>query len=180
MKNKTKNKNGFSLIEMLIATFIFSVIMVGVAGAFSRSVFGYRSGKTVQKDLEQGEYGMNLMAKTIRTSSVIIPASSSSVQTIVVYDYSQSKCIAYQFDAGNHRINTASTAMASKSTCIGLVSAGTLSNMISNVNNANFSVVPSQSGVVGKITISIEVTSGNDIARLQTTVSLRDYSVSGI
>jgi len=178
IRNEKTKHSGFSLIEVLMATFVFAVIMIGVSGAFSSSFFSYKNTKAVQNDLEQAEYAMNLMAKTIRTSSVIIPASSSNVATIVIYDYSQTKCIAYQFVGSS--LNSASTVMADKSTCISLASAGTLSNMIGNVTNVSFSVTPSALGTIGRVTISMEVGSVKDKARLQTTVSLRDYSVSGI
>lgn len=38
-----KNKNGFTLIEVLIAASITVIILVGVYGAFSSGIFGYRN-----------------------------------------------------------------------------------------------------------------------------------------
>ncbi|KKR20860.1 MAG: hypothetical protein UT50_C0015G0013 [Candidatus Moranbacteria bacterium GW2011_GWA2_39_41] len=177
---KNKNHKGFSLVEVLMATFVFAVIMVGVAGTFSSSMFGYRNAKNVQKDLEQAQFAMNLMAKTIRTSSV---SNFSSNNDLKSYDYSQGKCIEYEFDNTNKILKYGTSGAVSLDDCSFDVNNDPVAE---NINSLKFSFIPSSAAtgstpaVVGKVTISIEVGSGNDKTNLQTSVSLLDYTVSGL
>lgn len=186
-KNKFcfSKKRGFSLLEMLIAIFIFTLIMVASSTFFARSIQTYKNVRATQRDLENAQYVMNLMAKTLRTSSII--ASGSSPLYIDIYDYSQSKCIRYSFS--NNAIKTNSIGAADKKDCTFSNTGFTdLSNFY--VNNAYFSVTPSSKTatgapiLLGKVTISLEIcpsaTSCSDKARIQTSVSLRDYGTAGL
>ncbi|MFA6974146.1 MAG: prepilin-type N-terminal cleavage/methylation domain-containing protein [Parcubacteria group bacterium] len=202
---KNKNYKAFSLVEVLMATFVFSVIMVGVAGAFSSSVFSYKSGKNIQQNLEQAQFAMNLMTKTIRTSSIVrcydgsgwtVPVGTCPAgiyDGIMVYDYSQAKCIQYLYNAqGKITVNYGEINDAANMAA-GCKTWGTAQDMALNINELLLRVTQSAAAgagtpaTVGKVTISMEACSNagcagnaNDRAILQTTVSLRDYSVSGL
>ncbi|PJA87728.1 MAG: hypothetical protein CO140_02745, partial [Candidatus Moranbacteria bacterium CG_4_9_14_3_um_filter_40_7] len=60
---------GFTLIEMMIAIFIFSLMMIAVTEIFSSSFGGYGNARNIQKDLEDAQFVMGQIAKTLRTSS---------------------------------------------------------------------------------------------------------------
>jgi prepilin-type N-terminal cleavage/methylation domain-containing protein len=97
MKKNSKKQKGFTFIEVLIAVFVFVLMMTTLTGIFGRSLTGYKKAVRVQKDLELAQQAMNIMAKTFRTSGITSIASSD---TIRVFDFSQSECIEYEF-SGN-------------------------------------------------------------------------------
>ena len=189
---KTKNKKGFSFVEMIIAIFIFSLVMVTVSGIFYNIFAGYRNAKAIQKDLEDGQYAINLISKTLRTSEIVEPTIQGMTYSIKAYDYSQAMCVSYQYVSGRNKIQTAFVSDPGDSEpdkeawCKDDVSFNNneyhdLTSEI--INNASFYFVPSVDNVsVGKVTISMEVCattscSGRekDRARIQSTVSLRNY-----
>lgn len=183
-----KKQKAFSLVEVVVASFVFAVVMVGVAGAFSSSFFSYKNGKKIQQDLEQAQFVMSLMAKMIRTSSVIAPASAGNVTDLKVYDYSQGKCMEYKFNSATNELEMGSATPTDSNNPLTTCPAITTTVITTkNLNNVNFYASPSTTGSVGKVTISMEIcsTSGclgsnNDRVRLQTTVSLRDFEEVGI
>jgi prepilin-type N-terminal cleavage/methylation domain-containing protein len=177
-------KQGFSLLELMIAIFIFSLIMVSSSTFFGRSIQTYKNVRSTQRDLENAQYVMNLMAKTLRTSTI----KFSDASNIVIYDYSRiaDACIQYSFSSNRIQSRSADVTKDDCTTSAPFNSFSDLSNVY--VNNASFSVIPSSdspSKVLGKATISMEIcaTSGctgteKDKARIQSSVSLRDYGVA--
>jgi prepilin-type N-terminal cleavage/methylation domain-containing protein len=207
MKNKS-SKKGFSLIEVLVAMSIFSLIIISFVSSFAGSYFTFRSSKAIQRNLEQSQNAMNLIAKNLRTSTLVscdsgsCSSSGERYSSIRVFDYSQMKCIDYRFNgnSANGYVVEQASVSTSFEDCE-TVSAGSYSNMISSSQNhisfGGFYALPSVSpdpststlGSVGRITISFEVCSGTDAgcstkvtgkAKIQSTVSLRDYTFSGI
>jgi len=70
--NKIKKiKKGFTLIEMLISVFIFSIIMTATVVVFAGYVKSHKYSRIVQKNLEGVQFAFNYIAKTLRVSSVI-------------------------------------------------------------------------------------------------------------
>jgi len=184
-KTNNAKKNGFTLIEVLVSIFIFSLLMIVAFNFFGSSIFGYRNSKSIQKDLESAQYAMNIITKTLRTSKVI----DSNSNMIRVYDYSRitGKCILYQF-SGNKLFSGSSTAANFDEKLCASASITTKEMATNYINNFHFSVVLSSATtdpkVVGRVTISAEVCATNscagttygekDMARIQSTVSLRN------
>jgi type II secretory pathway pseudopilin PulG len=111
-KIKNQKLRGFTLLEVVVATFIFVLIMVTVIRIFGSGFSGYRKAKAVQKDLESAQQNMNMMAKVFRTSQVVwssnwsgngcVPAgydigTPNGSDAIRIFDYSQYKCYRYEF-----------------------------------------------------------------------------------
>lgn len=182
-----ENKQGFTLLELLISVFIFSLVMIAVVSLFVRFVTFQKRSRGIQQNMEDTRYAMELMAKTLRTSSVvscnnftraICNARESSIE---IYDYSQNKCI--RFYSQNNRIRMGSTATDRANCNSGATMAST--DLVDNfVRNLDFRATKTDtaSSQVGKVTISVKVCSTtsctgaeNDQANLETTVSLRDY-----
>jgi len=190
-KYRQKNKKGFTLLEIIVALFVFSIAMVAVTAIFASFVSANRTTKNTQKALEDAEQAMNTMVKTIRTSSVVVPAvaSTTPVTTIRILEYSQNpaspQCQIYQFtgSGGNARIQHAlATDLAGTNSIATCQAAGVtfqpLTNVIDTPVTGGFIVTPSASQTVGKVTILMSVTAGTIQTPIQGTVSLRDYSVS--
>lgn len=178
---------GFSLIEVVVAMGVFSLLMAIVSVAFSGGFAAYRNTASAQKYLENAQYIMNDLAKQLRTSSIVNPtgdpAANTSPVSVTFFDHSQSKCIMYrQHVSPNYvekSIGTAST-LATCSTTPGFsvwnqVTTGevTMDLVIRN------SVLNTR---VGLVVVSFLVGGGGastvDPVLLQSSVSLRDYKTS--
>jgi len=181
--NSNTFKKGFSLLEVIVAVFIFVLVVSAASMTFINAIKGYDNAKTIQRDLEGAQQAMNIMAKTLRTSSIVDDSQLPS--RLDIYDYSQGRCIVYAF-VGN-TLQYGSIGSADKATCnFGTIS---LSEMLPTFVTGSFDAVMSTStpSFVGKATISMEVCHPDgcgvtyiDKAIIQTTVSLRDYVESGI
>lgn len=175
-----RNIHGFTFLEVIIAVAIFAIIMVAVSGIFGKSFKSYRGTQAIQKDMENAQFALNLMAKTVRTSKIIVPSVTNTVLAIRIYDYSQlsNKCIEYKFENNKLKSGASNIADADEMLCTSTTSI-VLSDMTTETITGSFSVVPSSPTVIGRVTISAEVCppggcSGaeKDRARVQTTVSL--------
>lgn len=74
LKNFIKFKNdkskdtekGFSLVEMLVSTFVFSIMIGTIAGLFISGVQGQRSILAQQKVIDEASYIMEYMSRALR------------------------------------------------------------------------------------------------------------------
>lgn len=190
-KNKilTNKHKGFTLVEVMVAMFIFVLMMVAITEIFVSFIRLNRHTRAVQQDLEDAEYAMNIIAKTLRTSSIV--DVSGGKDSIEVFDYSQSKCIGYDFSGGNLRVRTANPSTANDpTTCDAPLGGASYQNMTNNgnilVSESGFvrkveTNLVSGLGTVGSVTMVVTVQEANstDKARVQTSVSLHDYSEVG-
>jgi len=194
-----KKKKGFSLLEVMISIFIFSIMMVSVSMTFASLFKNYKNTKKIQQNLENAQFAMNTMAKSLRTSS-ITPVVSGNVQTVRFFNYSAASenCVAYSFNSGTRslRISSATIDPAQPtSTKISQCGSAPLTahpDIISGtVDSVNFNVTVSSAGptppkAMGKVTISMKVCASaacpasQDKATIQSSVSLRDYSAIGL
>lgn len=177
-------QRGFTLIELLIAMLIFSLVIVIIAGVFSSFLKNYAETKKVQKNVENAEYVMNLMAKTIRTSEVTTTPAGIFPNSFMVFDYSQAKCIDYKFDSSAKKIQmrTSDGTMAESSLadCSG-ANFSVFSDLTSDyIVAANVDATASDPGgtppTYGKVTISLEVQAIGQTSKsfpIQMSVSLR-------
>ncbi len=121
-----KKRKGFTLIELMVSIFIFLIIMTAIVAIFARQIQAYRHARVSQGDLENAQFAMNYMAKTLRTATVLgrnnedlrDPAQFESVQgdaddfsllridgsnKLVLYDFSQELCMRFYFATGEGR-----------------------------------------------------------------------------
>lgn len=174
-----KNPKGYTFVEIIVTMFVFVVVMVAVAGIHSSLTKTNRKAVLTQRDLEQAQYALNLMAKTIRTSSIVTSCATPPCtrQDLVVFDNSRSsnRCVKYSLNANTIETGTADS--ATKEACESATIA--LAEMIGTyVDSLNFYVTSPIAGSIGKVTIVMRICSTSactDEARLQTTVSLRKY-----
>ena len=192
MKNifkKNKKKKGFSLIEVLVALFVFSLLVATLANVFVGFLGAQQNAKNTQRNLEGAQLALNSLAKTLRTSKIIAPTASPwTVDRIIVYDYSKAAedednaCLEYVIVGDKLSLRAGNL---DETTCAegALPPGGT--SLIDGRVFGGFMVTPFVDGVsAGKITVSLQLcpkggdpdacnaTTGNPI-RIQTTVSLR-------
>jgi hypothetical protein len=137
--------------------------------------------------VEDVRFAMEQMAKTLRTSTVWTPETSS--QTISVYDHSQLQCFQYQISADKLQSKSGVAQVNANNEVISCNNTGTWADMSgASVSDLRFAItqttngIPTPPPVVGKVTIMMKVCYNNvctgsagDQAIIQTTVSLRDY-----
>lgn len=192
-KNKSKiNKKffkGFTLVETLVAVFVFSLAITMLAGTFSSFLKNYAEAKKAKKNVENAQYAMNLMAKTIRTSFIDsvsagflnLDSASGTYKPLDVYDYSQGKCIRYRIS--NHILQSAtgdSNTPGDPATCQ-FSNLPPFVNLTDDIIESNsVSAVPTNASVnpilKGRVVVSLEIrdaAQASDSFPIQMTVSLR-------
>lgn len=185
---KVINKKGFTFLEMIVAMFIFVLVMVTVTNIFGRALTSFSKTRNLQKDLENAQYAMNSMTKIIRASAIVTITGCLAPSCLRVYDYSQYKCIEYFFDADNSlKMRTAADPSPNDTThpdrlnwfCRGDSGSdplGVTTNRISmttgTVSGAFY--VTYSVGTYGKATTRIDISTPKDTVRIQSSVSLRN------
>ena len=122
-RNKKRNKKGFTLIEMIISIFVFAIIMIAIVDVFARQINAHRYARSAEGDLENAQFALNYIAKTLRTASVLCYSVGDSTYTnlieqmqqgegndndfyykvlkngegLIIYDFSQEACIRLSF-----------------------------------------------------------------------------------
>lgn len=179
MKFLNHKKKGFSLMEMIISIFVFSLIFTTVIAVFTNVIHTRKKAKDIQTQMETVRTAMDEMAKNIRMSSEV--EGSSSV--LDMYNNSQGICIRYKIDSTNNKITKITGGPDSgdvKCSTSHLDSYGDGVSIIENIPNlgGQFSLTKtdliSVLKTMGKVTIAIWST-GSSPFNVQTTVSLRDY-----
>lgn len=185
---KINNKKGFTLVEVVVAIGMFVIIIAASSGIFARLFKSYRGAKNVNENMKNAQFALNLMSKTFRTSSVKYYIAGGG-NAIIVYDYSQSSCIRYVF---NGTALTKATAAVTESNCVNGASFSAATVMTSGAVTGSFYARDSRgndsdnsSTRVGLVTVNMRITSGGAVdtgssARIQSTSSLRDYTVSNV
>lgn len=195
---------GFSLAETLIAIFIFSLAVTMLSGSFSSFLKNYSDAKQLQKNMESAQYGMNLFAKTMRTSKIVsywLDGNGSAFcspsqkdqslctgnvygfDTIRAWDYSQNKCYRFQIDSANHVFLASSVGLTDESDCTsGTGGLGFVANneFSTGIMFGKFEIDPKifDEGHAGKVSIYLKLGRNgqpqNDVS-MQTSVSLRNF-----
>ena len=126
-KNKKllqKKQKGFTLIEMIVSIFVFVLIMLAIVEVFASQIRAHKNARTLQSDLENAQFAMNYIGKTLRTATLVgYGASSGSTNSsfiqpgdvgyeedfytktiaadsnegLILYDFSQEACIIFTF-----------------------------------------------------------------------------------
>ncbi|NTW29661.1 MAG: prepilin-type N-terminal cleavage/methylation domain-containing protein [Candidatus Moranbacteria bacterium] len=195
MKGKRKQSGrkaaGFTLIELIVSIGVFAVMSVSLAAAFTSGFSTFGNSREIQHDVEAAQYSMNMLAKYLRTSTVI--EVSAAKDEIRFYDYSAKRCFEYRFDSGGTfqvrwkdiALLTDVTTDCSSST---FGSCGDPSCSWKNLTPAvrsyvtgQFYATTSTNGAtksVGRVTVTMSVKKSSTAklkSDIQTTVSLRDY-----
>lgn len=197
MKKQIKNKKAFTLIELVVAISISVLVMISFSVTFSGIMRNYYKGRNINENLENVQYALSLMGKTIRTSTLKEPAGTNQTsQTIIIYDYSQGNssnpglCIRYRFTGSSLQKSEAPS--ADESSCSSGSTFSTPTSMTSGSVTGSFYTSDSSgddtaktSERVGKVTVRASVVTGSGSTQtkstdIQTTVSLRDYGVSNV
>ena len=172
-----KSKHGFSLIEVIVSVAVFSLAITMLMGTFSGFLKNYSGAKKIQRDVENAQYAMNLMVKTIRTSEVSLVSSS----VLNTFDYSQASgnCIKYKIDGDmvQSRVSNQGVPATKLSECV-WSGTDTVNQMTPNneiiSSDSSITATPSAGVTRGKVTIVLSVQGSTTTAiPIQMSVSLR-------
>lgn len=176
-------------MEVLIALFIFSIVISGVTTYFARIVSANQNVKRLQQNLEDTRFVMNRMAKVLRTSVIISPTANASQNSLRVYDYSQKRCLIYVFNPGVgliERISSSSPASGVEEKAWCAAQGNFSENWLISISDASlsgfFSIVPSvfdpsnrSSNYAGRVSMQVTIRRNNTSSTVQSTVSLRNF-----
>ncbi len=186
----SKRVSGYTLVEIVTALAVFTVIMLAMSQTLGRGMLSYKETKRTQVNLETAQFALGLIAKELRTSSVVGSSVTGTSSTIKFYDYSQSRCIEYVLDEGAGQITRRATSIVSadpnqnRSDCAAYAFAGAAQVVFSGLLDQSVNITPSVAASpdpsVGKITMALTVGTGSNASTLQTSVSLRDYNYTGL
>jgi len=173
---RQSNLMGFSLIETLIAVLIFSLLMVVIVGIFANLLKNYAVTKKTQINIENAQYAMNSMAKTIRTSDVL-DYPSGSMNKFRVFDNSVDaggvNCIEYKYTSTSSEIDTYSFSATDSSDCFSHSITSWPNVFAKNIASAYIYSIASTGSSYGRVTISLEVQDDTSLVPIQISVSLR-------
>ncbi len=189
MKTITKNsRQGFTLIELMVAIFIFSLLLVAIVSVFSSTVTAYSKGRAIKTIKENAEFALGSIAKDVRMGKIesAYANGSRSDYLLVTRNRGMSK-VCYRVNP-----NTLSICENVGVNCSSCLSPGYKDMINLSGTNMSFDVLtsgfrslttdppndPTRRGWV-EINLNIDMTSGQEMSadaiNVQTTVSSRDY-----
>lgn len=71
-------RKGFTLIELIVAIFIFSLITVAIVSVFVSTVTSYGKAKAIKTVKENAEFAMASIAKDVRMGKIVNPSAGYS------------------------------------------------------------------------------------------------------
>lgn len=176
IKTNKATRKGFTLLEAMVAICVFSLVSVMVSGAFVSFLKAYKTERSLQKNTESTQYVLNLMAKTLRTST-IYDINAGGLKQIRAFDNSSRNCLIYQYDVAAKKMKYNATSAADVGACNWPVMAAALIDLSSNDNgvieNAFFVGTSSATPLFGKVTMTFFVKGNSANFPIQTSVSLR-------
>lgn len=162
------------MVESLVTIMIFAIMSVLLAGVFSGFLKNFYAVKKSQKSSENAQYAINLMAKTIRNSSIDEAVFINGKQ-ITMFDNSRSVCVSYKYAVDSRLKIAVANAVNSIADCgpgaawtafVDLANAGEIANV------SFYSAAPALSTDRRKVTVAVNV-DGDSAAAVQTSISLR-------
>lgn len=173
MVKKNKKYSAFSLIELMVAIFILSLITLVAVSVFANIVRARKNAIKDSSDIGAGREAIEIMAKNIRMSSHLSPAGNSSL----VYFFSEvtGECISYSI---SNNVLKSATASPNGTDCTpGAVTYNYTAMTRSDMTVAGSFIVTqtnatSSPKVIGRVTMIMLI---DGKYNLQTTLSVRNY-----
>jgi len=172
MVKKNKKYPAFSLLELVMAIFILSLITLTAVSVFANIVRTRKDAIKVANDIQAGREAIEIMAKNIRMGSHLSPAGSSNL----IYFFSEvtGECVSYSI-SGN-RLNSATAAPSGTNCAPGAVTYAYAPMTRSDMTvTGSFIVTQTNTStpkVIGRATVVMLI---DGKYNLQTTISIRNY-----
>lgn len=186
-KRLQKNTSGVSLLEMIIAISIFTLVMITTVELFTRMISTKSQFDRIRETHEKAQIAVDIIAKSIRSGVVVVPSTTQQVSTLRIYDYFQEDCIEYTFTSDGKltrqlgEFDLTTPGQEGRSDCEATTSlSGTQEVLVENTVEGIFNVVETSSPQRGFVTILIDLVSQEDAADeaaktpIEMTASLRN------
>ncbi|MGD0977048.1 MAG: hypothetical protein ABR875_02030 [Minisyncoccia bacterium] len=101
---KKDSLTGFTLIEAIVSTLIFSIILTIIGGAFSLFLNSQRRAMNIQQAIENSNFIFESMAKEIRMSTILDVGNDNcpgTYSTTLNIEHPINGLVTYQWDNGN-------------------------------------------------------------------------------
>jgi prepilin-type N-terminal cleavage/methylation domain-containing protein len=110
-ENKMKNikyKNGFTIVELLIALAISAILLTAVAFAFQSSITNYTENENIFKSINSARQALSRITTQLRTAQAVDPNALTNQCTfytcdseLIKYDYRSAENKLYLVSGGN-------------------------------------------------------------------------------
>lgn len=100
MKLNNQSQQGFTLVEMLVAATIFSIIVLAVSSIFTLVLNNERRAFAAQQIQESGQFVLELMAREIRVSDIENQDSPNCSATTLTIDHPVNGTVTYSLSNG--------------------------------------------------------------------------------
>lgn len=148
MKN-TGNKNGFGIVELLIAMAITALLLVAVAVAFHASIMSYRENEDIFKAVNRARQALFRITSQLRTGYVVDPNAPGNECSFYTADGND---ITYRYNSAESKLYLITNDDLSDSDYV----------LCDNVTAMSFVKTPTDDGSdTRSVQISITVSSGN-------------------
>ena len=146
---KSKNKNGFGIVELLIALAITAMLLVAVAVAFNASVMNYTQNEDMFKAVNSARQALVRITTQLRTGYLVDPCAPSNKCNFYTADGSD---ITYRYNAAENKLYLITNDDLSDSDYV----------LCDNITSMTFVKTPTDDGSDTKsVQISITVSSGD-------------------
>ncbi|HUU19149.1 MAG TPA: prepilin-type N-terminal cleavage/methylation domain-containing protein [Sedimentisphaerales bacterium] len=100
-KRDTKYETGFTIVELLLALAIASILLATVATAFNASIINYRQNEDIFKVINSARQSLFRLTSQLRTADAVDPTSPANECTLITADGDD---ITYRYNNADNKL----------------------------------------------------------------------------
>lgn len=152
---------GFTIVELLLALAIASILLAAVATAFNASIINYRENEDIFKAINSARQSLFRITSQLRTADAVLPSSPVNECTLITAGGDD---ITYQYNNGDNKLYLITNYDLSDPDYV----------LCDNVTAMTFTKTPTDDGTDCKsVQISITVTRGNVERKISAAAAIR-------
>ena len=97
----TRQRTGFTIVELLLALAIGSMLLAAIAIAFSASIINYRENEDIFKTVNSARQALFRMTSQLRTADAVDPNSPNNECTMIT---ASGDDITYRYNNGDNKL----------------------------------------------------------------------------
>jgi len=154
-----KYETGFTIVELLLALAIASILLAAVATAFNASIINYRENEDIFKAINSARGALLRITTQLRTADAVDPTSPLNECTLITADGDD---VTYQYNNGDNKLYLIDNLSGSNYV------------LCDNVTAMSFTKTPTVDGTDCKsVQISITVARGNAQRKISAAAVIR-------
>ena len=156
-----KYETGFTIVELLLALAIASILLATVATAFNASIINYRENEDMFKVINSARQSLYRITSQLRTADAVEPSSPVNECTLIT---AGGDAITYQYNNGDNKLYLITNDDSTDPDYV----------LCDNVTAMTFTKTPTDDGTDCKsVQISITVTRGNVERKISAAAAIR-------